>query len=409
MSFNPERRRVGGFTLLEMMTAAAIGMVTVLAATAMFTQLRQAMENSDRKLSTASDLQLGTTVMQRTLENAGYHFPAPRLVIAIHNNVPAGTLSNGFSASSLKVAARVPVPGNVVPYTTAQEGIVEDSDVIEILTGTDLGNMVTVNTASGTGAQRTLVFNAPTVSDVLQSTTGELGPVLLFRSSKTECLGVILFKYPGVQHKYDVGILDSLFEPDMAAPAACPGPQMEVYRLGHRTRFMVYQFAGETRPHLAMQREIAKPGLFSAAAGLLGPEVQPVALADGIEDLQVAGVLTRLNPSDPTLPPMADCGAANLLCICNDGVDDGTGVDCVLDQGPAGNSATLRGVRIQLTSRGQLELRQEPMAGDPLRGQLPPSMDRPAPAAPDKVTRMQFSLAVDAPNLNPSLVPAAGP
>lgn len=406
MSFSRERRRPRGFTLLEVLTAAAIGLVVLAAATAMFTGLRASTELGDRKLTAASDLTLGTVMLQRTVENAGYHLPAPNMAIAIHNNVVAGALTNGFGASALTVVARA--AAGSTPYTTAQEGIVEGSDVLDVLSGTDLGNVVTVTTSTPAGGdKRTIAFAAPVGSDVLQYTDNDVGPVLLFRNSKAQCLGAITQRLAGL-NRFEVSMINTRFELDATVPATCPAPNMEVYRLGHRTRFMVYQFPGETRPHLAVQREIVRPG-FPSAAGLLGPEAQPTPLVEGIEDLQVSAALTRLNAADPMAPPLAGCDATKVVCFCNDGADDGAGVDCLLDQTAAtSNAATLRGIRVELTSRGQLDRREAPIATDPTRGRLPASMDRPAPAVPDGVSRMQFRLAVDAPNLNPGLV-AAGP
>ena len=408
MSLRPELAVRRGATLLEMMTAAAIGIVIVAAATALFNNMRSAAEISDRKLLTASDLQLGTNIMQRTIENAGYHFPAPAQAIAIHKNVPAGPLSNGYGQSALMVVQRV--PAGSPPYTTAQVGIVEDSDVLEVLSGTNRGNSVQVAGVIVAGGERTVTFNASNMSDVLQYTPGDTGPVLLFRNAKMSCLGAMT-EAPAVNRRR-VTMINTLFEPDPAVPTACPALNMEVFRLGHRTRFMVYQFRGETRPHLAVQRETLAPGFPASppggdtgTAGLLDPV--PVPIAESIEDLQVAAVMSRDNPGDATAPPVTDC--TNPMCVCDDGLPDGAGADCQLSQVPGmSNATTIRGVRVELTSRGPLDRREEPMAGDPLRGQLPPSMDRPAPTTPDKVTRMQFRLAVEALNFNPALV-SVGP
>jgi hypothetical protein len=244
-------------------------------------------------------------------------------------------------------------------------------------------------------------FNAPNVAlangpDVLYyPNIGDKGPVLLFRNKTTECIGVITTK---VGTSYNVTMLTQDFEPD-PAPANCPIAGMSVFRMGGpqqlvidggvsqpwpgRVRYMVYQFQGETRPMLAMQVEADSPGYTSS--GVLSSTITPV--ADGIEDMQVAGLLANIG---------AICPAPATTCLC----DDGTGT-CLLNQAAAGNSEYLRGVHIEFTSRGQYNVKRPD-------GILLPSYDR-AAGAPDGVQRQQFRMAIISYNFNPVVANTGGP
>jgi prepilin-type N-terminal cleavage/methylation domain-containing protein len=412
-------RRPRGFTLIELMTAAAIGLVVVTAAMAMFTGLRQMMEDTDRSLVTVSDLQMGTTSMQRYLENAGQHFPSPRTAMVIRQNVLTGTLSNGQGLSSLNIVPRKAVdltqPKSTWAYTAAEEGIVAGTDVIEVLSGTAAGNFVQVQTVlpSG-GSDFQVTFQAPTsVSatgpDVLwyPNATNQ-GPVLLFRNSTTECIGMVLSELPpNNKTKFNIRMLGPDFEPDPSPAAGCPAAgtsQMNVYRLGGpqqvvgdggvtqpwpgRVRFMVYQFVGETHPMLAMQKEADAadtPGFDSA--GILGDSTKIIPLADGIEDMQVAELLQNSGGL---------CGAQQ-MCVCDDPAQANP---CLLNQAPGGNGGLLRGVHIQLTSRGQYDVKRAD-------GQLLAAFDRVAGPI-DGVIRQQFRMAVMSYNFNPQIVGFGG-
>src|SRR5215813_14120104 len=67
-------RPARGFTLLELMVAAAVGMIIVGAALAAFDLQAQFSRNTERLLGTQSTAGLALTMMQRDLENAGLRF-----------------------------------------------------------------------------------------------------------------------------------------------------------------------------------------------------------------------------------------------------------------------------------------------------------------------------------------------
>src|SRR5262249_27704228 len=159
-----------------------------------------------------SELQLGTTLMMRNVENAGYHFPTSRYALTLRNNVIAGTISNGFGTPPVNVIARAPFSS--IPYTAVQEGIPDTSDVVEVVQGTALGDNVQVsNPGTPFGSNRTVTFSTPMPGgSVLTYTAGQVGPALLFRSQTTECIGMVVGA--GLPNVFTVTMLTQDFEPD---------------------------------------------------------------------------------------------------------------------------------------------------------------------------------------------------
>ncbi len=397
MSRTDRRRR--GVTLIEIMTAAAIGLVIVTAGLAVFDGLRSAIESSDRTLVAVANLQLGTSVVQRSIENAGYHFPSTQAAVLVRKNLVSGaTLNNGTQTSpglapnNVLVISR-PGPGVYSPTNTyaGAPAIIEGSDVLEVMSGTDQGGIVQVASVGAlAGSQRNIGFNAAVGNLVLAMVPQR--PILLFRNATAECIGEVIAQVsgpplgPGLP-TFTVEFIDENFQPNGAPPANCPSANMNVWRLANRTRYMVALFPGDDRPSLGIQRS----DLTQPTVGTLAP-LTPFdgQLVEGIEDMQVA--TTMLNQGGL-------CGTQ--MCICDDGADDGLGVDCVLNQASGGNSAAIRGIVVEFTSRGQRDRTS-------FQGALPVSLDRLAPGPVDNIAREQFRLSITTPNLNPNLV-AVGP
>jgi prepilin-type N-terminal cleavage/methylation domain-containing protein len=129
MSARTERRR--GFTLLELMVAAAVGLIILTAAMAAFDLQSQFARNTERLLSTQATAGLGLTMMQRDLENAGLRFRggaqvdggvAYATVLRPYDNLGAGvtTLKNDPLGSTTVVAVAPPLAG-FIPGTDAFE------------------------------------------------------------------------------------------------------------------------------------------------------------------------------------------------------------------------------------------------------------------------------------------------
>src|SRR5215468_11505544 len=112
MSARTERRR--GFTLLELMVAAAVGMVILTAAMAAFDLQSQFARNTERLLGTQASAGLGLTMMQRDLENAGLRFRGGAqvdggvmwaMVVRPYDNLDPGTTLRNDPLGSTVVSA----------------------------------------------------------------------------------------------------------------------------------------------------------------------------------------------------------------------------------------------------------------------------------------------------------------
>src|SRR5215470_3210889 len=128
MSARTEPRR--GFTLLELMVAAAVGLVILTAAMAAFDLQSQFARNTERLLGTQASAGLGMTMMQRDLENAGLRFRggaqvdggvAWAVVVRPYDNLdPAAPLKND-PLGGTSIPAVAPPAGGFIPGTDAFE------------------------------------------------------------------------------------------------------------------------------------------------------------------------------------------------------------------------------------------------------------------------------------------------
>src|SRR4051812_6321900 len=96
MSFNRARR---GMSLLEILVAAAIGLVIIAAAFSVFTGLSAMQTQADRKLETIAELNIGTQRQLRTLENAGSNLRAARLSVRVSATLPQLDYYDSVAAS----------------------------------------------------------------------------------------------------------------------------------------------------------------------------------------------------------------------------------------------------------------------------------------------------------------------
>jgi prepilin-type N-terminal cleavage/methylation domain-containing protein len=382
-----------GFTLIEVMIAGVVGLVTVLAALGVFNVVNDLQTKADRLSGIYSEIQLGTTILQRELENGGYQFNSPANAIHVINAVVSGTnLSNGPGAP----VATVPV----VDRASTDEGIIAGSDVVEVWQGgrsplvgpgtgaRSAGQLVQV-IAGGTTVIVRLFNDAPMVEAEVSAPTGVLGgfqgPLLLFSNATTSCLGIVENRggaWGDGTPRYQVRLVDQDLADLGAAPANCPAAGMSVYGAEQRRRYMVYRFAGERSPSLVMQRSLAVAGANNAVGTLGELEV----LVEGIDDLQVAPRL--FNAAGGICVPPAD---GRQFCQCN---DSDVAPQCLMT---AANAQWVRGAMLELTSVGVAPFLRR--TGE----RLERSFDRP-PQPVDGILRHTVRIAAEFPNLNPSVV-----
>lgn len=119
-------------TMLELLTAAAIGLVVVAAAFSMFTAMNQMQEKADRKLESIAELNIATQRAMRVIENAGMNLKSARLSVRVTNNLPRifyfDTQSN--TMRNLDPVARTVPDGGATPA-----GFIQESDMVDVLVG----------------------------------------------------------------------------------------------------------------------------------------------------------------------------------------------------------------------------------------------------------------------------------
>ena len=435
---SPSSNKVGSFrgmSLIELMFAATMGVVTIAATMAVVNTQRTSAETSDRTINMYSDLQLGTSVMQRMMENVGYRFPSPKMAFIFHDNVKVGQMfvnGPGFEGTSyeyLGVVARDDFS------TTAENKIVEGTDIVETFTGDDTripGMVVAVQPEADGSATVTFDTDAPLRADgsddpVLGVTAG---PLILFVNATTECVGFIaggLTRTPAL--KANIKSLNSsppavdgnannseVLKTGGSFAGACPTQGMMAYIPSARARFMVLRGPNGV-DRLAVQTTdlTTRPSISSGLSwGNINPLfaktptlLEPIVLVDGIEDMQVAPRVSTAG--NTTLCPNKSASVDEMtipgICYCSSvptGVDGPSWAPCLNTGGinDDGIRRLVRGVSIRLASKGTPPYRKDPTANMPYMFNsffLDPTKS-------DGYVHSMYSMNIEFPNLNPEVV-----
>jgi prepilin-type N-terminal cleavage/methylation domain-containing protein len=357
MSARTERRR--GFTLLELMVAAAVGIVIITAAMAAFDLQSQFARNTERLLSTQASAGLGLTMMQRDLENAGLRFRggaqvdggvAFAVVVRPYDNLATSIVLNNDPAGSSFIS----------PVAGATGGFIPGTDAFEVLQGGQQANATRiaaqVQTVSTPGpANQRLVRISPNPFDASElGAGGSQAPLLMFWNDDIHCMGRVVPAIAGgpsaqatVQTvNLDLGLSATPFPPN------CPTPLMQVEVMQQRHRYLVYQTDSTIGPGV---NRPARIGLHMQTNTPCNPLVAhlpcstdllptPAMVAEGVDDLQIAWrVFDSFSP------------ALNGWCQQNT-TDPSCGFELASGAWSAvtvQRAAAIYGARIMLTSRGQ--------------------------------------------------------
>jgi prepilin-type N-terminal cleavage/methylation domain-containing protein len=300
MSARTEHRRA--FTLLELMVAAAVGLVIITAAMAAFDLQSEFARNTDRLLSTQATAGLGLTMMQRDLENAGLRFrggvknggpgagPAYATVVRPYDNLPStATLRDDPLGVSSVPALSFPAAGFVV-----------GTDAFEVLQGGQQASAQrqaaqVQNVTSPLPNQRVVRISPNPFNGAELVAAGNFAPVLMFWNDDVHCMGRVVPPILGgpVAEATVQTVNIELGPAGTAWPAGCPAPLMQVEILQQRHRYLVYQtqdLAG--RPariglHMQTNAPCNPVGVPTdvCSTDLLEP---PAMVAEGVDDLQIA-------------------------------------------------------------------------------------------------------------------------
>jgi prepilin-type N-terminal cleavage/methylation domain-containing protein len=356
MSARTERRR--GFTLLELMVAAAVGIVIITAAMAAFDLQSQFARNTERLLSTQASAGLGLTMMQRDLENAGLRFRggaqvdggvAYAVVVRPYDNLGSTIVLNNDPVGS----------STVIPVTGPTGGFIVGTDAFEVLQGGQQANATRiaaqVQTVSTPGpANQRLVRISPNPFDASElAATGSSAPLLMFWNDDLHCMGRVVPAIVGgpsaqatVQTvNLDLGLSATPF------PANCPTPLMQVEVMQQRHRYLVYQSnatigPGVNRPariglHMQTNTPCNPLVLHVPCSTDLNP---PTMVAEGVDDLQIAWRI--FDSFSPALNGWCQQNTTDPSCGFE--LSSGSWTPVTVQR-----AAAIYGARIMLTSRGQ--------------------------------------------------------
>ncbi|HXX29921.1 MAG TPA: prepilin-type N-terminal cleavage/methylation domain-containing protein [Myxococcaceae bacterium] len=292
--------RPRGFTIIELLTATAVGAVILLAALAAFDLQRQFSRNTERLLGSESNAALALTMMQRDMENAGYHFhggPSDAggytwaAVVRPYDNLGTNivTLKNdpfGFSTLSSADAGGA--------------GFLSRTDAFEVLIGSGSNNpnrlASQVMGISGGGSVLTVNISPDPFNpaEIVAAGTAD-GPLMMFWAPGRHCMGRVTSYTSASANvaRVTVSTVDGdLANSSTAWTAGCPAPQQRAEVFAGRRRYLVYENAAApgqpAQVGLYVQTNNCDPFAYDAGQSCSSILGAPRLVAGGVDDMQIA-------------------------------------------------------------------------------------------------------------------------
>ncbi len=347
---NTARRR--GFTVLELLISTAISSIIIAAAVSVFVALASQQRTAERLVEAQSSTMVAMVTMQMDVGNAGYRFPLP-----------------AFAVRHIEVDSATSLPSNgTLPITSSANcdsaGLVEGTDVLELaegFAGLGPGKALSAAITSGVNVGFTLGNRGEPFS-MTEATGGTgalaVGSVLAFANAA----GVAcLVKVTSLDSSGMTSGTGTLIDRDYAALGVspgtfypgCPAADMDVYRLGGRTRYMICKPTSASTNMYSLYRQT------STIVGAWNP---PVKLQEGIEDLQVSLGYSNADggiAATGSSPTCVQGAASGSYCYCDDKVAGACSLTTAdVEPGltsitPGSRISLVRGIRVQLTGMGQ--------------------------------------------------------
>jgi hypothetical protein len=291
------RRPERGFTLFELMTAAAVGIVIVLAGLAAFDIQDRFSRNTERLLGTQATSSLALTMMQRDLENAGLRFRGGAqdagglqwaAVVRPYDNL-------GGAITQLRNDT---AGGNLVAAAGPNAGFIPGTDAFEVLLGSQqleptrlAAQVASVGAWGGPTMTLSVAPNPFTASE--NGAVGADGPLLMFWNDDVHCIGRMVGAgaLSITVQRVDADLVNSGTAIWSSTIPACPAAGMRVEILQIRRRYLVYQsqtaVGRPARLGLYLQTNaFCDPADGGAACNTnLGA---PRMIAEGVDDMQVS-------------------------------------------------------------------------------------------------------------------------
>jgi prepilin-type N-terminal cleavage/methylation domain-containing protein len=339
-----EKRARRGLSLIELLIVSALTAILMVALVQIMVTLSSIRAEQRRVVDRTTRLFVGATLLERSIENAGYHIPAGRFAVRTYNNVASGQTYGGLDVG-------------------CDAGcILAGSDVLEVSEGHP-GNMGEVRFVTPDGGSMAIVLGR-----VGPLPVGDMAPRVFYFGTNTNdesCIGFGALQNTTDNDKIGLVMWDrnrspqasTYYSTTSSAPHNydCPAVGMWVGAEERRTRFFVAR--GALGPTLFAQ------DAFTADGGGLQE------LAPGVDNMQLVPIVRDAGVG-------TDCG--NGLCYCNSNGSSG----CQLNGGTGefATSGGLVGVEVRLASRGEREASTGPAVAPPILA------DEPAQPA-DRVSR----------------------
>lgn len=297
-----------GFTLLELLIVVVVFSIVVTATVSILTVILGQRRTLEQTMSVYDSVGISTSLLEFDAANAGWRFPAAAFAVRVVNNVTTSTAiyADGLGTSTTQITTS----GNCA---FSNWGLVPGSDVLELADG---------YTAEAPGVVQFVDTATPSIvlkgsTNPLTSVTGSA--VLMFSDTAgNACLGTTSTNaVVGASVPFTYLAPDYTVETSPAtryvskAGVRCPTVNMNVYRLGKRTRFMLCKDLTGTTVNPALFRQVSDGAGSFAASGF--QQIQT-----SIVDLQVGPRVfengtTLLGPGSTCTP----IGGGSQFCYCN--------------------------------------------------------------------------------------------
>lgn len=293
-----------GVTLIELMVSVAIIAVILAAVTSVVASVTRQRRESSNLIEVRANARVALTMIQFDGTNAGFRFGASPFAVRV--------LQNATTTAAAELADAANCGGR------AGWEIIPGSDVVEFREGADGISVGRVPlggcnpNGSGIGVN---CFNAGGSPNPFVNMGDGQNSVVFFSSQATACAARLTGPVSAgtfVRLNQDLRTNATATTYPMTGTGQCPADNMTITALGQVTRYMV------CRPPAMPVNPLLRPGLFRQRFGptfpLMGSQTEYVEVQEGVEDLQVATLLSLA--TNPGMVTGATCTGAGLGATC---------------------------------------------------------------------------------------------
>lgn len=299
-----DHRRLRGVTLIELMISIGLLSILLMAVTSVVVAMSRQRREASNQVEIRLNARVALSLMQFDAANAGFRFGAAPFAVRVLQNV---TSAHPELADATNCGGRA---GWVV---------MEDTDVIEFREGQD--GLAVGRVPMGSCGPPPLVscFNGGGSWNPFANGLDGIDTIVFFSSTTNACAARLTTAVSGGNFQPLTQSLRANAGAMTYPAGQCPAPEMSITALRQVTRYMVCRppaFDPTQRPALFRQR-------WGPTYPLAGSQIDFVAVQEGVEDLQVATILSLAQT--PGMVTGATCTGAGLAATCTCDITPG---DC---------------------------------------------------------------------------------